>query len=97
MPKSAAMVASVSAESQSSPSTRARDRQSNDDRTGWPHSPASAADPGEVTDWRLAAPAEWDILLAGHMARRLYACSRALAEGSTLYLQHGFDPARCQA
>jgi 8-oxo-dGTP pyrophosphatase MutT (NUDIX family) len=53
-------------------------------------------DPGELTDWRLAAPAEWDTLLAGHMARRLHACSRALAEGSTLYLQHGFDPARHQ-
>jgi|SRR5450755_1987709 8-oxo-dGTP pyrophosphatase MutT (NUDIX family) len=53
-------------------------------------------DPGELTGWRLAAPAEWDILLAGHMARRLHACSRALAEGSTLYLQHGFDPVRPQ-
>jgi 8-oxo-dGTP pyrophosphatase MutT (NUDIX family) len=49
-------------------------------------------DPGELTDWRLATPAEWDTLLSPHMARRLHACSRALTEGSTLYLQHGFDP-----
>jgi 8-oxo-dGTP pyrophosphatase MutT (NUDIX family) len=54
-------------------------------------------DPGEIAGWRLAAPAEWDTLLAGHLARRVHACSRALTEGRTLYLHHGFDPARHQA
>jgi 8-oxo-dGTP pyrophosphatase MutT (NUDIX family) len=54
-------------------------------------------DPGELTGWRLAAPGEWGTLLAPHMARRVHACSRALAEGSSLYLQHGFDPAHRQA
>ncbi|MCE0535484.1 NUDIX hydrolase [Kineosporia rhizophila] len=47
----------------------------------------------ELIAWHLAAPDEWDTLLAPHMARRLRACSRALAEGTTLYLQHGFEPA----
>jgi 8-oxo-dGTP pyrophosphatase MutT (NUDIX family) len=54
-------------------------------------------DPDELTDWRLATPAEWDTLLSPHMARRLHASSRALTEGSTLYLQHGFDPTRHQS
>lgn len=50
-------------------------------------------DPSELTDWRLATPGEWDTLLAPHMVRRLHAASRALAKSSTIYLQHGFDPA----
>jgi 8-oxo-dGTP pyrophosphatase MutT (NUDIX family) len=50
-------------------------------------------DPNELTDWHLATPAEWDTLLLPRMARRLHACSRALTEGSALYLQNGFDPA----
>ncbi|WP_406424582.1 NUDIX hydrolase [Streptomyces sp. NBC_00873] len=51
-------------------------------------------DRDELAEWRLATPAEWDTLLAPHMARRLRASSRAPAEGSTVYLQHGFDPTR---
>lgn len=42
----------------------------------------------------MATPAEWDTLLAPHLARRLRACSRALAEGGTVYLKHGCDPTR---
>jgi 8-oxo-dGTP pyrophosphatase MutT (NUDIX family) len=53
-------------------------------------------DPAELTEWRLATPPEWDTLLSAHMARRLHACARALTEGSTLYLQHGFDPTQPQ-
>jgi 8-oxo-dGTP pyrophosphatase MutT (NUDIX family) len=44
----------------------------------------------ELTDWTLAAPPEWDSLLAPHMARRIRACVRALATGTTAYLQHGW-------
>ncbi|MFE7324130.1 hypothetical protein ACFU8W_03960 [Streptomyces sp. NPDC057565] len=51
-------------------------------------------DRDELADWRLATPAEWDTLLAPHMGRRLRACSRAPAGGSTVYLEHGFDPTR---
>ena len=35
-------------------------------------------------------------MLAPHMARRLHACSRALTQGTTVYLQFGFDPTRHQ-
>lgn len=49
-------------------------------------------DPEELTAWRLATPQEWDALLAPHMVRRLNACTRALTHGTTLFLQHGFDP-----
>jgi 8-oxo-dGTP pyrophosphatase MutT (NUDIX family) len=31
---------------------------------------------GELTGWTLAAPREWDVLLAPHMARRVRACYR---------------------
>ncbi|MCX4530239.1 NUDIX hydrolase [Streptomyces sp. NBC_00841] len=48
----------------------------------------------ELAEWRPATPAEWDTLLAPHLARRLRACSRALAEGGTVYLKHGCDPTR---
>ncbi|MEV7238655.1 NUDIX hydrolase [Streptomyces sp. NPDC051020] len=51
-------------------------------------------DSDELTEWRLATSAEWDTLFAPHLARRLHASSRTLAEGSTVYLQHGFDPTR---
>ena len=44
----------------------------------------------ELTGWTLAAPPEWDSLLAPHMARRVRACARALAAGTTAYLQHGW-------
>jgi ADP-ribose pyrophosphatase YjhB (NUDIX family) len=47
--------------------------------------------PGELTGWQLAAPHEWDTMLAPHMARRLRACAGALAAGSTAYLQHGWQ------
>jgi len=44
----------------------------------------------ELTGWTLAAPPEWDSLLAPHMARRVRACASALAAGTTSYLQHGW-------
>jgi 8-oxo-dGTP pyrophosphatase MutT (NUDIX family) len=46
--------------------------------------------PQELTAWRLATPAEWDDLLAEHMARRVRACATALATGRTAYLQRGW-------
>ncbi|MFI5634696.1 NUDIX domain-containing protein [Streptomyces sp. NPDC051664] len=46
-------------------------------------------DPEELTAWQLATPEQWDALLAPHMARRLHACSRALTQGTTVYLRHG--------
>ncbi|MFE6668704.1 NUDIX domain-containing protein [Streptomyces sp. NPDC057697] len=51
-------------------------------------------DSGELTEWTLASPEEWDALLPPHMARRLHACARALTHDTTLYLHHGFDPIR---
>jgi 8-oxo-dGTP pyrophosphatase MutT (NUDIX family) len=45
---------------------------------------------GELTAWTLAAPQDWDGLLAPHMARRVRACATALATGSTAYLQYGW-------
>ncbi|MCX4791636.1 hypothetical protein OG369_37775 [Streptomyces sp. NBC_01221] len=48
--------------------------------------------PDELTAWKLTIPEQWDTLLASHMARRLHACSRALARGTTLYLHDGRDP-----
>ena len=48
----------------------------------------------ELTEWKLADPDEWDTLLAPHLARRLHACVRALADGTTVYLQYGFEPNR---
>lgn len=53
-------------------------------------------DGDELTDWTLAAPGEWDALLPPHMVRRLHACGRALAQGTAVYLHHGFDPTRPQ-
>jgi hypothetical protein len=53
-------------------------------------------DTDELTAWQLATPDQWDTLLAPHMARRLHACSRALAQGTTVYLHHGFDSTRHQ-
>ncbi|MEV7239042.1 NUDIX hydrolase [Streptomyces sp. NPDC051020] len=49
-------------------------------------------DPDELTAWKLADPDQWEALLDPHMARRLHACSRALANGTTVYLQYGFHP-----
>jgi 8-oxo-dGTP pyrophosphatase MutT (NUDIX family) len=51
-------------------------------------------DPDELTTWILASPVEWDALMPPHMVRRLHACARALDDGHTVYLQHGFDPTR---
>ncbi|MGC0417047.1 NUDIX domain-containing protein [Embleya sp. AB8] len=48
---------------------------------------------GELVAWHLAEPAEWDVLMAPHMARRLRACANALTCGTTAYLHHGSDPA----
>ncbi|MFF2331164.1 MULTISPECIES: NUDIX domain-containing protein [unclassified Streptomyces] len=50
----------------------------------------------ELTAWQLAIPDQWDTLLVPHMARRLHACSRALNQGMTVYLHHGFDATRQQ-
>jgi len=50
-------------------------------------------DGAEHAEWQLAGPGQWETLLVPHMARRLHACSRALADGSTAYLQHGWYPA----
>jgi hypothetical protein len=47
---------------------------------------------GELTTWRMAAPQEWDTLLAPHMTRRIGACAAALASGGTAYLHHGWQP-----
>jgi 8-oxo-dGTP pyrophosphatase MutT (NUDIX family) len=47
---------------------------------------------GELAEWRLTAPGEWDTLLAPHMARRVRACTDALATGVTAYLHHGRRP-----
>jgi 8-oxo-dGTP pyrophosphatase MutT (NUDIX family) len=45
---------------------------------------------GELTGWKLAAPREWEQLLAPHMARRVAACADALEAGTTAYLQYGW-------
>ncbi|MFJ5724575.1 NUDIX domain-containing protein [Streptomyces sp. NPDC093149] len=47
----------------------------------------------ELTAWQLAIPEQWEAVLAPHMARP---CSRALTEGTTVYLHHGFEPTRHQ-
>ncbi len=47
-----------------------------------------------MTAWRLAAPQEWDTLLAPHMTRRIVACADALASDGTAYLEHGWPPGR---
>jgi ADP-ribose pyrophosphatase YjhB (NUDIX family) len=49
-------------------------------------------DTTELTDWRLAPAADWNRLLAPHMARRIHACAAALDAGQTAYLQHGWPP-----
>lgn len=54
-------------------------------------------DGDELTDWKFAAPDEWDILLPEHMIRRLRACCRALIRDTTVYLHHGWDPTCRQA
>jgi 8-oxo-dGTP pyrophosphatase MutT (NUDIX family) len=48
----------------------------------------------EVTECRLTSATEWQGLLLPHLARRLRACARALADERTLYLQQGVDPFR---
>ena len=43
----------------------------------------------ELTGWRLAGPEQWDGLLLPRIARRLRECVRALAGGTTAYLENG--------
>lgn len=43
----------------------------------------------ELAAWRLASPDEWDQMLSPHMARRVHACARALAQKTTYYLREG--------
>ena len=38
----------------------------------------------------MAAPGQWENLLAPHMARRVRACAAALDDGTTAYLQYGW-------
>lgn len=45
---------------------------------------------GELTSWTMAAPGQWEDLLAPHMARRVRACAAALDAGTTAYLQYGW-------
>ena len=45
---------------------------------------------GELTSWTMAAPGQWEDLLAPHMARRVRACADALDTGTTAYLQYGW-------
>jgi 8-oxo-dGTP pyrophosphatase MutT (NUDIX family) len=49
-------------------------------------------DGDEHAEWRVAGADQWADLLAPHMVRRLHACSRALASGTTAYLHHGWEP-----
>ncbi|MGW1657085.1 NUDIX domain-containing protein [Streptomyces atratus] len=49
-------------------------------------------DHDELTAWQLASSDQWGTLLPPHMVRRLHACSGALAQGTAVYLHHGFDP-----
>lgn len=44
----------------------------------------------ELAEWRLTGPAEWDELLAAHLARRIRACAQALDTGTTFDLHHGW-------
>jgi ADP-ribose pyrophosphatase YjhB (NUDIX family) len=48
---------------------------------------------GELTNWTMAAPGQWENLLAPHMARRVRACAAALDDGTTAYLQYGWPVA----
>ena len=45
----------------------------------------------EIIEFRLTEPAEWDELLAAHMARRVRACAKALATGGTFFLTYGWE------
>jgi ADP-ribose pyrophosphatase YjhB (NUDIX family) len=45
---------------------------------------------GELTSWTMAAPGQWEDLLAPHMARRVRACAAALDTGTTAYLHYGW-------
>ena len=38
----------------------------------------------------MAAPGQWEELLAPHLARRVGACATALDAGTTAYLQYGW-------
>jgi ADP-ribose pyrophosphatase YjhB (NUDIX family) len=47
----------------------------------------------ELASWTIAAPDQWEDLLAPHMARRIRACATALDDGTTAYLQYGWPVA----
>ncbi|MCA2216698.1 NUDIX domain-containing protein [Jidongwangia harbinensis] len=49
---------------------------------------------GELREWRLAGPGEWDRLLIARLVRRLHAAGAALRTGATAYLHDGRDPGR---
>lgn len=51
----------------------------------------------ELAEWRLADASEQDKLLLPLLARRLHACAKALAEGTTVYLYDGHAPANPSA
>jgi hypothetical protein len=66
-------------------------------RLGWPPPPSGT--PCSPRTWSAACtPARLHACTPARLhactPARLHACSRALAEGSTIYLQHGFDPTR---
>jgi 8-oxo-dGTP pyrophosphatase MutT (NUDIX family) len=46
----------------------------------------------ELAEWRLADPEEQSRLLIPLLARRLRACAKALADGTTQYLYDGHPP-----
>lgn len=55
-----------------------------------PGRPGVQLQDGELTSWTMAAPGQWEDLLAPHMARRVRACADALDVGTTAYLQYGW-------
>lgn len=57
-----------------------------DDAKGQIHLPAD-----ELSDWALVGADEWDDYVTPGIAERLRACSRALADGHTAYLQDGLE------
>lgn len=44
---------------------------------------------GEPSEWRFVAADDWGRHVSAGIARRLEACSRALQQSSTIYLQDG--------
>jgi 8-oxo-dGTP pyrophosphatase MutT (NUDIX family) len=58
-----------------------------------PGRPGVQLQDGELTSWTMAAPGQWEDLLAPHMARRVRACAAALDAGTTAYLQYSWPVA----